>query len=82
MGFDDRVFDESDEEMIAQALDHPNNPYLEGIDYETLVEKQYVKANVKPLFPGKLPTPSGKIELYSKDGRRRVSPAANLYTSS
>ncbi|MDE3839041.1 oxidoreductase [Bacillus methanolicus] len=66
MGFDDRVFHETDEEMIMQALDFPRNPYLEGIDYETLVEKQYVKAKVKPLFPGKLPTPSGKIELYSK----------------
>lgn len=80
MGFDDRVFDESDEEMIAQALDHPNNPYLEGIDYETLVEKQYVKANVKPLFPGKLPTPSGKIELYSKKMEDDGYPPLPTYT--
>lgn len=80
MGFDDRVFDESDEEMIAQALDHPNNPYLEGIDYETLVEKQYVKANVKPLFPGKLPTPSGKIELYSKKMEEDGYPPLPTYT--
>lgn len=66
MGFEESVFEETEAEMIAQALDQPANPYLDGIDYETLVEKQYVKAKVKPLFPGKLKTPSRKIELYSK----------------
>ncbi|MFE8697424.1 molybdopterin-dependent oxidoreductase [Cytobacillus sp. FJAT-53684] len=72
MGFDDPVFEETEAEMISTSLDHPSNPYLNGINYDTLLEKQYIKANVKPLFPGKLPTPSGKIELYSekmeKDG--------------
>jgi anaerobic selenocysteine-containing dehydrogenase len=66
MGFDDPVFEETEAEMIAQSLNNPNNPYIEGINYETLVEQQYMKAKVKPLFPGKLSTPSGKIELYSK----------------
>lgn len=66
MGFDDPLFQETEAEMIGQSLNNPNNPYMEGINYEDLVEQQYMKANVKPLFPGKLPTPSGKIELYSK----------------
>ncbi|MEW9502484.1 molybdopterin-containing oxidoreductase family protein [Jeotgalibacillus marinus] len=66
MGFDDPLFKETEEEMIAQSLDNPNNSYMEGINYESLVEQGYMKAHVKPLFPGKLPTPSGKIELYSK----------------
>lgn len=65
MGFNDSALSESDEELIASALSNSENPYLEGITYDVLVEKKYVKANVKPLWPGKLPTPSGKIELYS-----------------
>ena len=66
MGFEEPAFQETEAEMIAKSLDYPRNPYLEGITYEKLVEKQYVKANMKPLFPGRLKTPSGKIELYSK----------------
>ena len=66
MGFTDSAFEDSEAEMIAQALDNPGNPYLEGIHYEDLAEKQYIKANIKPLFADKLPTPSGKIELYSQ----------------
>jgi anaerobic selenocysteine-containing dehydrogenase len=80
MGFEDPCLYETEEEMISQALDNPNNPYLEGIDYETLVEKQYIKANVKPLLPGKLPTPSGKIELYSRRMKQNGYPPLPTYT--
>lgn len=66
MGFEDEALRDSEENMIRQTLDHPSNPYLEGITYEALKEKGYVKAKVKPLFPGRLPTQSGKIELYSE----------------
>lgn len=66
MGYEESAFEDTEAEMIAQALNQPANPYLDGIDYQTLVEKQFVKAEVKPLFPGKLRTPSRKIELYSK----------------
>ena len=66
MGFDEPAFQETEEEMIADALRFPFNKYLEGITLEALKEKQYVKAKVKPLFPGRLKTRSGKIELYSK----------------
>lgn len=79
MGFDDQAFQDTDEELIRQALHNHRNPYLEGIDYETLVEKQYVKANVKPLFPGRLPTPSGKIELYSEKMEREGYPPLPTY---
>jgi anaerobic selenocysteine-containing dehydrogenase len=66
MGFDEPAFQETEAEMIEKALDFPNNPNIEEINYHSLVKNQYIKANVKPIFPGKLPTPSGKIELYSQ----------------
>lgn len=65
MGFDEPAFTETDEEMITTAIENQANPYLDGITYEVLEKKKYLKANVKPLLPGKLRTPSGKIELYS-----------------
>jgi anaerobic selenocysteine-containing dehydrogenase len=66
MGFEDSCLYETEAEMISQALDHKINSYTKEITYERLVKQQYLKANVKPLLPGKLMTPSGKIELYSK----------------
>jgi anaerobic selenocysteine-containing dehydrogenase len=66
MGFLDPAFEETEAEMIAKALDFSKNPFLENINFEALLEKQFIKAKVKPLFPGKLSTPSGKIELYSE----------------
>ncbi|MDR7239604.1 anaerobic selenocysteine-containing dehydrogenase [Neobacillus drentensis] len=66
MGFAEPLFQETEAEMIAQALDYQQNPYLTGITYEALVEQPFLKAKVKPIFPGNLPTPSGKIELYSQ----------------
>ncbi|PLT32952.1 molybdopterin oxidoreductase family protein [Bacillus sp. V5-8f] len=72
MGYDEEVFKATDEQLIEEALDHPANPYLEGISLKGLLERQYLKASVKPIVSGSLPTPSGKIELYSeqmfKDG--------------
>jgi anaerobic selenocysteine-containing dehydrogenase len=79
MGFVDDCFQETEAEMIAGALDHPGNPYLHGISYEALVEQQYLKARVKPLFPGQLPTPSGKIELFSEKMVRDGHPALPTY---
>ncbi len=79
MGFEETAFEETEVEMIAHALNQPSNPYLDGIDYETLVEKQFVKAKVKPLFPGKLRTPSRKIELYSKRMKANGYPPLPTY---
>jgi anaerobic selenocysteine-containing dehydrogenase len=66
MGFEEPALQETEDEMIAAALKFTRNPGLEGITHDALVEKTYMKAAVKPLFPGKLATPSGKIELYSE----------------
>jgi anaerobic selenocysteine-containing dehydrogenase len=66
MGFGEQAFRDSEEDMIRQALNFPDNPHLEGITYDSLSKNQFVKAKMQPLFPGKLPTPSGKIELYSE----------------
>jgi len=79
MGFNEPAFEETEEEMITKSLDDSRNPYLEGITYESLVEKQYVKANMKPLFPGRLKTPSGKIELYSKIMEKAGHPPLPTY---
>jgi anaerobic selenocysteine-containing dehydrogenase len=66
MGYEDTAFTETEEELIDQALNNPRNQYIEEIDYMALKKQHFVKAKVKPLLPGKLPTPSGKIELYSE----------------
>ncbi|MED4602052.1 molybdopterin oxidoreductase family protein [Paenibacillus validus] len=80
MGFEEPAFQDTEAEMIRQALDHPGNPHLADVTYETLAEKQFVKGRVKPLLPGKLPTPSGKIELYSRTMERRGFPPLPTYT--
>jgi anaerobic selenocysteine-containing dehydrogenase len=79
MGFEESAFGETEAEMIAQALNFTSNPYLNGIDYEALIERKYMKAKVKPLFPGKLRTPSGKIELYSKRMKTNGYPPLPTY---
>lgn len=80
MGFEEQAFKDTEEDLIRQALDYPDNPAYEGITLEELREKSYVKAKVKPLFPGKLRTPSGKIELYSKAMERKGLPPLPTYT--
>lgn len=80
MGFGEQAFQDTEADMIRQALDNPDNPNLDGITYELLAEKQFAKANVKPLFPGKLRTPSGKIELYSKAMESKGYPPLPTYT--
>jgi anaerobic selenocysteine-containing dehydrogenase len=79
MGFDEQALQDTEADMIRQALDNPNNPNLEGITYELLKEKQFMKAKVKALFPGKLRTPSGKIELYSKTMELKGFPPLPTY---
>jgi anaerobic selenocysteine-containing dehydrogenase len=79
MGFTESVFEDSEADMIAQTLYNQNNPYLQGINYQSLAEKHYLKAAVKPLFPGKLATPSGKIELYSEQMARDGYPPLPTY---
>jgi len=65
MGFEEPELQDSDEQMIRQALDHPANPYLQGIHYDALQDNHYLKANRSAIYPERLETPSGKVELYS-----------------
>jgi anaerobic selenocysteine-containing dehydrogenase len=65
MGFEEEMFSDTEEDMIRQAFDYPQNPYLQGINYEALLEKHYIKAGAEAGFLENLPTPSGRIELYS-----------------
>ncbi|WP_127531306.1 molybdopterin-dependent oxidoreductase [Paenibacillus kobensis] len=80
MGFEDSMFSDSEADMIRQALDNPSNPYIANIDYETLERELYVKADVSPSFIEKLPTPSGKIELYSERMEADGHPPLPTYT--
>ncbi|MFY4773621.1 molybdopterin-dependent oxidoreductase [Metabacillus sp. RGM 3146] len=72
MNFPEELFALSEADLIREALDHSDNLYLKGQGYDDLKIKHYIKAERGTLFPGKLNTPSGKIELYSermeKDG--------------
>ncbi|MFF3922166.1 molybdopterin-containing oxidoreductase family protein [Paenibacillus lactis] len=67
MGFEEGAFRESEEEMIARALDYPDNPYLNGVTLDRLKAERHVKLDMTPLesFLDRLPTASGRIELYS-----------------
>ncbi len=67
MGFEEEAFLDSEEDMIRQALDYPDNPYLEGISLEGLREERFIKLNMEHQahYLDNLSTPSGKIELYS-----------------
>ncbi|MGD6819040.1 molybdopterin-containing oxidoreductase family protein [Metabacillus sp. 113a] len=77
---DSSLFQITEKELIQQAVDHSENPCLKGISYEQLEQHHFVKADVKPLFPGRLETPSGKIELYSKQMKNDGFPALPDYT--
>ncbi len=78
MCFEDDIFNVTEEQMIMEALDSAHNPLLEGITLQTLKERKYMKAGGGQLPPlsSRIPTPSGKIELYSeamaKDGHSPV----------
>jgi anaerobic selenocysteine-containing dehydrogenase len=69
MGFEPEIFGISEEQMIREALDHPDNPYLADVTFERLKERGWMKVGLKGLSlyeEGPAPTPSGKIELYSE----------------
>ncbi|MEK5059606.1 oxidoreductase [Paenibacillus sp. FSL H7-0326] len=68
MGFDEAAFRETELSMIEGALNYPDNPYLNGVTLNKLKEQRFVKLDMSEYeqFLDHLPTPSGKIELYSK----------------
>ncbi|WP_068497405.1 molybdopterin-containing oxidoreductase family protein [Paenibacillus kribbensis] len=81
MGFDEAAFTESEEDMIAGALDNPTNPYLNGVTLEALQQSPFVKLDMTPkaTYLDRLTTPSGKIELYSERMKQMGLPAMPTY---
>lgn len=68
LGFDEPELQESDEEIIRSVLDS-DHPWSEGITYEALLERGWMKMSVaepRPFADGGFPTPSGRCELYSQ----------------
>ncbi len=69
MGFEDDCFDDSDEDIIRQALGTEYSP-LRGITLERLKRDGWARLNLPetfaPFSEGGFPTPSGKCEFYSE----------------
>lgn len=69
LGMDDPSLQESDEQIIRSVLDS-DHPWAEGITYEALLERGWIKMRVpdglRPFADGGFPTPSGRCELYSQ----------------
>lgn len=82
MGFDPEIFGQSAEDMIRGALDHPRNPYMNGVTLERLKAERFVKLDMgaKASYLDTLPTPSGKIELYSRAMELAGLPPLPTYT--
>jgi molybdopterin guanine dinucleotide-containing S/N-oxide reductase-like protein len=73
MGFTESCFDDTDEQMIDDAL-KTEHPWMKGITRERLDREDHIRLKFagdgKPFLPfaeGKFPTPSGKAEFYSAD---------------
>lgn len=71
MGFDDPCFQESDDELAAQAFDKRHERAVH-FDWEPLKKKGWQKLNMPdaPFAEGGFPTPSGKCEFYSSSMAR------------
>lgn len=77
MGYDPEIFGETPEQMIEEALQGTGNPYMNGVTLEGLKQHHFVKLDMSPhdSYLDQLPTPSGKIELYSETmAQRGLSP--------
>ncbi|MFK0524911.1 molybdopterin-dependent oxidoreductase [Paenibacillus illinoisensis] len=81
MGYDPEIFGETPEKMIADALADTGNPYMNGVTLEALQEHRFVKLDMSShdSFLEQLPTPSGKIELYSETMAERGLPPLPTY---
>jgi anaerobic selenocysteine-containing dehydrogenase len=71
MGFDDPCFQESDDELAAQAFDKRHERAVH-FDWDTLKRKGWQKLAMPeaPFAEGGFPTPSGKCEFYSSSMAR------------
>jgi anaerobic selenocysteine-containing dehydrogenase len=74
MGFDDECFNDSDEDIISQALAADYKPF-EGITLDGLKRDGWARLNLPetfaPFAEGGYSTPSGKCEFYS-DSMKRI----------
>jgi anaerobic selenocysteine-containing dehydrogenase len=76
MGFDDRQWQRSDEEMAVDALDWAN-PALQGITMDLLKEKGWARLNVgtpetyAPHCQRQLPHPVRQVRIQGVNGGRR-----------
>ncbi|WP_134701768.1 molybdopterin-dependent oxidoreductase [Ammoniphilus sp. YIM 78166] len=82
MGYTELSLFEKEEDIIRQAIEKSSSPYFEGITMTQLKEQSFIKLNRDngPEFPGQLPTPSGKIELYSQQLEEAGHPALPTFT--
>ncbi|PYE50757.1 molybdopterin guanine dinucleotide-containing S/N-oxide reductase-like protein [Paenibacillus barcinonensis] len=81
MGYDTDIFGETPEQMIENALQDTGNPYMNGVTLERLKQQRFVKLDMSThaSFLEHLPTPSGKIELYSEQMEQKGLPALPTY---
>ncbi|AWB46309.1 oxidoreductase [Paenibacillus sp. CAA11] len=81
LGFEEDAFQDTEEDMIRQALDYEANPYLDGVSLEALKAQRFVKLNMEPQrqYLRRLNTPSGKIELLSERMAAAGLPALPTY---
>jgi anaerobic selenocysteine-containing dehydrogenase len=70
LGYADPEFDETPQEIIQAILKHGGKA-VEGITWEHLLEHGTARLNLPghphvPFADGRFPTPSGKVEIYSR----------------
>ncbi len=78
MGFTEDCFKDSDEEIARQAINY-DHPRMQGITFDELKEKGWMRLSVPekfaPFAEGNFPTPSGKCEFFSETlARQGVDP--------
>ncbi|MCI0662141.1 MAG: molybdopterin oxidoreductase family protein [Acidobacteria bacterium] len=69
MGFAEECFRDTDEEIARQSITS-DNPRMQGIDFDELKDRGWMRLNVPeiyaPFAEGNFPTPSGKCEFFSE----------------
>lgn len=83
MGYDADIFGEKPEQMIENALQGTENPYMNGVTLDRLKQQRFVKLDMSAheSFLEHLPTPSGKIELYSEQMEQKGLPPLPTYAA-
>ncbi|MCA0754320.1 molybdopterin oxidoreductase family protein [Paenibacillus sp. N4] len=84
LGFEPEVFYMTEEQMINEALDSRMNPLLEGISFEALRKnggRMKAGGGKLPPLAERIPTPSGKIELYSQAMLESGYPPVPVHTN-